>query len=284
MRKLTMQPEPAMVSYSTAMEAIALEANFIANATQLAKQYFPSIVKSFNSLISAVDFSKAVKKKEFTKSQYIILDIVSKTDYEKLKSVRLNTPEGYRGNLLKTFGVVDTSLTVINSQLLPYIQEYKKYLANFVTNKDAKKSLLDMTKVANKTTNDTQKLVSDIAQLFDSGSHIAYQPFESVFENPQEVKKVFTEYQRLNPSFKTLDIKKIKTEIEQISELLDSVIKQIEGDRIQSLSPEALKSLSEGSYAVAKCAEAIAIVYFKLIAIFNIVPNMEDTITEDLLK
>ena len=284
MSKLTIKTEPGMVSGTIAMEAIAMEANFIANATQLAQQYFPSVVSQFKSLVGAIQYDTKINKKEFTKSQHEILGIVSKVDYEKLKALELDVPEGFNYNLLKTFIVVNEALNTVNGELSDYILSYKKYLANFVTNKDSKKSLLDMTSVAKKTTKDTQDLIQNIGKLYQVESLSGKINFSDLFENPHEVEKVFLEYHKTNPKFKTLDIKKIKSDIEEIAGLLDSVIIQVEKANYDYLTPEVLKSLSEGSYAVAKSAEAIAIVYFKLIAIFNIVPNLENTITKDLLK
>lgn len=273
-----------MVSYGTAMEAIAIEANIVANATQLAQQYFPSVVKQFNSLVSAITYETKVDKKEFTKSQNAILTYVLRSDPDEIAKLLIGVPEGYNNNLLETFKVVETSLDTINKELLGYITEYRKYLASFITNKDSKKSLVDLTGISKKTANSTQRLVNDIAGLFNTGSGDARLPFGDVFADKKEVAEVFKQYQKLNPSFKALDIKKLKDEIQDISELLESAIKQIDAANFELLSPEVLKSLSEGSYAVAKSAEAIAIVYFKMIAIFNIVPNLENTINEEIKK
>lgn len=284
MAKLRPEPELAMISGTSAMEAIALEANFIANAADIARQYFPSIVKQFKTLVGAIDFSKNVNKKEFTKSQASILRLIKDADKAALDSLQLDVPEGFNYNLLKTFSNVDNILSVINDDMVSYIRDYKKYLASFVTNKDAKKSLLDMTTVAKETAKKTQTVVSDTAKMFNVGSSNAKLKFFELFDNIQEVEQAFREYHKLNPKFKTLDVNKIKTDIEDISEMLDSVITQFNSGKVEYLTPEALKSLSEGSFAVAKSAEAIAIVYFKLIAIFNIVPNMEDSVTADILS
>lgn len=283
MSKLKIVVEDNLPSLTLARESIALEAGFISNAVELAKTYLPSIVSNFKSTAGSI---KAENKepKQFTKGQNAMLVVLNKLSYMDLIDVKIQTPIGFDSNLLKAFDKVEEAFALIDKIQTDSITDFHTYLAIFLTNKDAKKNTKDLLPKTKQTIVNTEKLVDVIASMYRDGTNDNMVPFKKLFMSDKEVEKAIYKHKELKEKFTSINITSIKNQVEEISSLLDSLMGQLKEGKIENISPESLKNISEGTYQVAKSIEAISVAYFKLLGVLDIVPNLELYLTEALIK
>lgn len=274
MNKFKIQPEPIEYSYNKAMESIAFEAGFIANAVELAKTYLPSIIKHFKTDTGSIKLNEE-KVRELSKSSAILIANVNSKKYTELSDIVLPVPGGFNSNLLKAF---KTSREIIKGleNLHAIVEQFSLFTATFLTNKDAKKSTKDLTifrKEVEKQVNDLKVSISSIFE--DSHSNVEMK-FSDLFSSNNDFKEAIYEHGDVSKLFSKIKPSELKTLLDSTSDNLDDIIRLIKEGKIDNMSPESLKSFASGTYQAAQAAEAYSVSYYRLLTIMNIVPNIEN--------
>lgn len=283
MSKLKLQVPEVTYDENTSRQRIAFEAQFIANAVELAKSYLPAIFSNFKTDIKQIN----LEQKDLIpldKVQNKLITIIDQLNYVDIKDLELPVCSGFHSNLLVGFGVTEDIIKKM-TELHTVIKDFHTYVAVFLTNKDAKKKTVDLTNNNKKIEAIIKSMKDSIATIFLDGSNDNTLTFSKLFTNNNEFKKAVREHNYLNKKIEDdIKIKEVKQLIEEIAEYLDSVMESLKQDKVDSLSPECVKSLSEGTYQVALAAEAFSMGYFKILGIMNIVPGFQNYITENLIR
>lgn len=283
MGKLKIESTVIHTTHSKARESIAFEAEFIANAVELAKSYLPTIFSNFKSEINTVRLEEKTTLK-LSKPHASMVSIINQTNYTDIAKLELPVCEGFESNLSTAFQTVNEILDIM-SELEQHIKGFHQYVAVFLTNKDAKKKTQDLTSNNKKIAASLQKLKDAINSMFKEGNSDNILTYSKLFLNNGEFKKAIQQYavtdKRISESVKINELKLI---VDETVDNLESVVKLLKEDKIDNVSPETVKSLSEGSYQVALAAEGYSIAYFKVLAIMNIVPGFENYINDNLIS
>jgi hypothetical protein len=283
MGKLKIEPTVILKTHLKARETIAFEAEFIANAVELAKSYLPAIFSNFKSEVNTVRLEEKATLK-LNKPYANMVSIVNQTNYTDIAKLELPVCEGFESNLSVAFQTVNVILDTMG-ELEKHIKDFHQYVAVFLTNKDAKKKTIDLSSNNKKIETALQKLKDAIGSLFKEGNSDNILTFSKLFQSNGDFKKAIQQYavtdKRISDSIKINDLKLI---VDDTVDNLESVVKLLKEDKIDNVSPETVKSLSEGSYQVALAAEGYSIAYFKVLAIMNIVPGFENYINESLIS
>lgn len=282
MFKIIIPREDTMASLKLARESISFEAGYVSNAVDLAKSYLPSMVANFKSTAPIFNHDK-IEVKKLSKPLSALTLIVGKIDYLDIAEVTITVPEGFQSNLLKAFETSDKIIDSIN-EVKATIDDFNTYVAIFITNKDAKKNMKDLLPMIKKGKLQASGLIDKVTTMYSEGSKENSMPYKKLFSSNSEFDKAIYKYKTVNDKFLGISIPKLKETMLSISENLDTVIDLLKENKIENMSPESLKNLSEGSFQMGSLAESISIAYFKLMGIMNIVPSLENHITTNLIK
>lgn len=282
MGKLRIENTALETTHIDARKSIAFESQFLANTVELAKTFLPSIFTNFKSEINSVNLEEKSTIK-LSNHYTVMLGVIAKTNYSDISNLKLPVCEGFESNLVAAYEKVE-QIMVLMKKFENHIKNFHDYVAVFITNKDAKKKTVDLSIKSKELESDIDKLKQILNTLFKEGNSDNSLEYSKLFMNNQEFRKAITQYVILDKKLKEdFNISEIKLTIENTVENLDSIIKSLKENKIENISSETTKSLSEGSYQVAMVAEAYSVAYFKLLAIMNIVPGFENFINESLV-
>jgi hypothetical protein len=263
------------MTLNKAKEGLALEAQFVNNAVTIAKDYLPAFVKEFKLKIKSAPNTEN-SDIELPKSLSKLINDLSSLNYIEVKDLLVRVPEGYEHNYLTALNKVFHALDLAEKMYVDSFKVYFKYVSSFLTNKSSKRSTEDLSAGSKQLKIKIDTMLGEIGSLFKNGSVQAEQPFKKLFLNTQEVPKAIQSYSKLAKRLEDFNIEKLHEETKLVSEMLDDIINQIQNGKIENMSSESLKSLTEGSLMIAELIEALSVFYFKTILVLNIVSNLED--------
>ena len=265
-----------------ALRAVALEANFVANAVQSVIDFFPSMTKSISK-----GFNRLNELKPFVKTGYdhnFSLDSKEKTIQEKLKVVpysdlikfRVPAPEGFIGNYPAYLESLLASFDYHKQVCIPAVEDFYELVANVVTNKNARNSLKDNDRKYKELTQLRQSTNLNIAKFFIASSSQNETEYKKLFTSNDEVIKTFKLRYQLMDVLKNVDIKEMTTFVSKINDALNTLIELAQNGDIEQLSTAQLKNLTTGAYETASQVEFFAVNYYRAEVAVNTVGFAQD--------
>ena len=252
-----------------ALRAVALEANFVANAVQSVIDFFPSmtssIEKGFNRLIGVKQFVDTGRNGEFNldSKEKNIRDKLTEFPYSDLMKLRLPAPEGFLGNYPSYFESLLESFHYHRKVCLPALEDYYELVANVVTNKNARVSLKDNDRKYKDLTQNRTQLNLSIAKFYISSSSQNEVEYRKLFANNDEVIKTFKLRHQLMAELKNTNVQEVKELVNQINDALNTLIEIAKNGDMEQLSTAQLKNLTAGAYEIASQVEFFAVNYYR---------------------
>ena len=272
-----------------ALRAISLEAGVVGNAVSTIRNFFPrlkqAIMPAFDELDKVKPFiSKDDNLYKLTSNEKDIEDFITRVPWEDLSVVHVPTPEGFVGNYVeyarKIFALFDYTQDVS----FPAIEAYYTLLGNVLTNKEPKLSTKDITSQYKTLAKDRVNTNTGITANFIKGSTVAEGTMGKLFKSPDEVTELFRLRHKLIDSIKQAPLSKVKNRADKISECLDTIIAQVNENKIDYLSTQQLKNITEGAYEIAAQIEFFAINYYRVEILINTIKLVKERLLENKRK
>lgn len=269
------------VSLKLAVETISLEAGLFANTISVAKNLLPSIHSGLKKVFNFTNDLPEAEKLN-TKQQSIVLKNIQNTSFTDLDKLEIHIPEGFSGDFLSAADTIDKSIAYINDAVDNTLKHYRIYLSVFLSNKDAKISLKDENAFLKTAANKREDINKLYSEFYIKDSYVNKNVYTKVVRRNADLKELFSRYNAITNKLQAIDLKNIKQQLDTVTDLLDTIIKQIEDNKIENISPEALTNLSNGAYEIAQQMETIAACYFRALGISIAVGNMTEKLDKRL--
>lgn len=252
-------------------DQIALEAFATADVRTLLTDTFPAMVRG---LIGYTDqFVPETEAIVLTPDQNNFIKEISKHRFLEISALAAFVPEG----LNTTYYHYSSQLllaTIHASRILTgSTTAYSTFLAMLITNVEQKFSTKSFDIVYHKLAQDREELNEALGACFAKGSTRSERTLADVIDRNADWTHVFHNGENITKLINSVDRKALNKKIIECKGLLEVLMKKIERNEFEGISPQVLKNLSDGAYQVASELEFYAAVYYKILAYTTAVNN-----------
>jgi hypothetical protein len=265
-------------------DIVALEGFFSGDSGITARfaQAFPMVANAFSSFTSR--FSNNQPTVALTSKQRDLLKLIQKQNYMDVMGLMISCPEGldksatYLDYGMALMGAVERAL-----QVEATINNYTKYLAMFITNKEAKLSVTNSDRVFKEMEKDRARTLKALGTYFTPGGHDIDCMYGNVIKRNIDWGTVFGLCEKLSGAVESIKRSVLIEKINETSEMLDRIIGMIKRKEIEGITPQAMQELANGAYQVASELEFFAIMHYRTLAYVEAI-NRSVLRLNDILK
>lgn len=262
-------------------DRIAIEAFSGADVKTLLFTTFPSMVKE---LIGFTDqFQPDAPAIVMTSRQAEFVKEISKHPYLEISAFAAFTPEGLNVTYHKYSSELLLAVMHASRILAGGMTAYSTFLAQLVTNTEQKFSSVSFDKAYKDLAQERNKLNTAIGDCFKRGSTKTESTLGDVIDRNGDWQHVFHNGDNMTKLINSVDRKALNKKINECKELLEVIIKKIDRNEFDSMSPQVIKNLSDGAFQIASELEFYAVVYYRVLAFTNAV-NRTVTHCQQILK
>ena len=244
-----------------ARDMVALEAHLVPDLSGLVQRVFPSIL---DGIASFKGFFTPEPAMSITPDQKGFLKHLDGRSYSTLMSVGAFVPEGMKSTYLEYAAVLHPA--VMHAQnATKVIDDFSTFLAMIVTNKDALHETSTKKKFYAELQEDRHKLAKNIQSCFDKSTKTDVR-VEDVVKRNADWENVFKISDELTKEVNKIERTHLNKKVEECTEMLDRIGKQIHAGHFEKVSPAVILDLSDGAYQVASELEFYSIVYYRVLA------------------
>lgn len=252
-------------SLESQLDRLALESNFVTNLVDSFKSIIPDLAVK---LVDSSDHFKAnlfdkPRIKEIRAAYDNVKNVYQHADFMNYRSMLVSVPEGFKGNFQAYLQMLCKLSPTVYKEANAFIAEYNFVLADFLTNKEAKKCNISHDVVYRKITASREANVKEIEHYFTAKSDSSKARLGDVVGRFNEL---------VNLSNGAIELEKNQS-ISNLQDLADGIAKSIyylniikqnlEEDKISEVCGVTAASISNGAYEVAKYVEFVSIFRFK---------------------
>lgn len=260
--------------------AASLEAFNTTDVKNLLLKAFPAIVGEVKSFFSMFTPDQPGISLEFNPSNF--RKEIEKQQYTNIAPLAAYVPEGlgvsYLSYMKELLPAVEHA-----AKIMDVMNNYTMYLGTLINNRDAvfeTKSMDSMFLVLNA---EREKTLKEIGGCFINGVTKSEVTIGKVVDRNGDWEKVFKELDTMTLLINKVDRKVLNKKIKETSDMLDIIINKIKRDEFSNLTPQNIKNLSNGCYAVAKELEYFSVVYYRVLSLVTTV-NMTVKHYETVMK
>lgn len=260
------------------------------------KDKINSLVKnSKDVLIDEKTNINKIDKIEFTKEQKHFLEVFLKDylnskenlnlqskkrfDYINIKVIKAFVPEGMNTTYLECLNEIEKAIKYcieVNNSNLP---RYSKLVADLTTINNFEK-LLDSNELIYLDNEKYRNLANSYKDKCYKDNTVTVVKIENVVENLTQWKTVIEKVNYLNTLCNTINVEEILSTIDRVAKLLDILIEN-KNNKLDNISPEMLRQLTNATYNIAKDLEFISIVKFDLMSLDGSIINTIQNLVEN---
>lgn len=250
-----------------AMESIASMADkSFSSMVGAIKNFFPSIVNSFNGVVESVSQLKPLS-----------LDIINslspgygrsesrEVDFTAFAKVTCRVPESFSGNLQQYAEFLNRSWDFLQTEALPQMDVLYGQLAGFVSNKSAKISLFNTAGIFGGVQTKYEDLAKESKVYFGKDRHNATKSDLGTaygdYSNALIAESIIA---KLAKSLSHKQVEQVLGKIKRISGVLDIIIQDAQASEYDKASYEAVKGMATGVYAMAQAMEYFSLTYYRI--------------------
>ena len=272
--------EPTALSRSSmegVIKRIALESQFSGNLIELFRDQIPGFylnVKNqadslygvasqlFDSKSTEEDFSKLGY---FSQEQFNIISdyVISKLpaySYTAISSTVIYIPENFSGDLLDYMQfMVRNDEKVIYEASLNLLSVYETILADFLSNKDSKVSLISHDHLYKKAVKTTEDLGDTHKKFFPLNTNKSRARLGDCFSRLVDVQEFSKLYPNLLSTFNKAPVKAIKQASDRCVSLLALVCDAAQKEDVKEISAATTRNIASGAYEMGKLLEMLAV-------------------------
>lgn len=265
------------VGYS--LRRVSLESAILQNTVKLLTDVLPDFITNLTGKKeSLANVSQArinvLKHLEVTDKQLSLINQITGTGYLNYADKLVVVPEDFKGNLKQYVELVQHELLTNYVLLNALLEEFILIVSSFVTNDFARVSLKDYNELSYKSKNfleEYRELRKEYFEKHTTGKSVA--KLSSVVSSSTELELMLVSYNRLVRDIKTVDIKGIETKVDTLIDLLNLTLKSVK-DVDTKVSGNMTRTLSEGSYNIAKSVESFTAFYFDAYILINAIEEL----------
>lgn len=261
---------------SLAREAIALELSIgtPSKALGFLPSFFGSVENVFKGFISRkFDFYKA---DHLRIEQEKILKKLESVNYARVAELQVAGLEGFQGTYLAYGRMILASFDYYKN-CQAEIATYRRLLGDLVTNANAQLKL-ESRSALKRTERDIKGFDDEIGTLFARGSHIAQTTVEKVVPRYAELGEVFGVSQDVVAKIKELDPAVVKSQLQEINELIGLLVQAIEDGKLSDITGVQLTNLSDGVMSLAKQVEFFGLTYYRAVTYCAAIERLVDVL------
>lgn len=247
------------------MTRLSLEASVLADVTQLFRSTLPDLMSNLqgklSSLITPQDEQLDISalQNQLTELNKRLRDNkISFTIYEK---TLVSVPEGFKGNLVKYFGLLTNYDAYFTTEILAELNKYRQILLtalsdDTMTAMPSRDSMGFVKAIVSK----REQYEKDFAHYFDDNG-MAKARLGSVidrFADLTHISQSIIAHRRLKNNAVA-----VKKATDEINELLKTIIDRSESLGNAKINPDTAELIGQGAFNVAKLIEAYAVFQFR---------------------
>jgi hypothetical protein len=273
MRKHTISLQTAVdADVDYALRRIALESNIVSNAVALMKDVLPDFISNLtgkNEIVKLAASRDVMNIHALSDKDIMSIFNTVKKDYLNYADRPIVVPENFSGNYLAYVQLMKEALSENSVLLNKILDDYYLILSSFLTNKFARVSMREHDELLNRAKNFMEDRVAVRADYFKGRNDQILVPMNKVVNNSTELENLLVEFNSLLNVLKNIDIKQIERRVDKIVSLLNIIYDEIRNNKTDKISGNMAKTISEGSYNVAKSVEAFVTLHYDSIKLVN---------------
>lgn len=260
-----------------AIRRIALESQLSGNLIGLFRDQIPgfylNVKNQADSLYGIASQLFDAKSKEedysklgyFSQEQFNIIsdDVISKLpaySYSAISSTVIYVPENFSGDLLDYMQfMVRNDEKVIYEASLNLLSVYETILADFLSNKDSKVSLISHDHLYKKAVKTTEDLGDTHKKFFPLNTNKSRARLGDCFSRLADVQEFSKLYPSLLNTFNKAPVKAIKQASDRCVSLLELVCDAAQKEEVKEISSATTNNIATGAYEMGKLLEMLAV-------------------------
>jgi hypothetical protein len=268
---------PSLPTMERQLRRIAMESQFSGNLVELFRDQIPGfymhVKQQTESLygIASQLFDKNGEDVDFSalgylsQHQFNIIsdDVISKLpaySYTAISSTVIPVPENFSGDLLDyTQFMTKNDEKVIYEATLNLLSVYETILADFLSNKDSKVSLISHDHLYKKAVKVTEDLGDVHKKFFPLNTNKSRARLGDCFSRLNDVQEFSKLYPNLLNTFNKAPVKAIKQASDRCVSLLSLVCDAAQKEDVKEISPAATRNIASGAYEMGKLLEMLAV-------------------------
>lgn len=262
-------------------QRISLEANIISNAAGLIRDILPDFITKYTKDLSVLDNTgNEYKIKHLTSDSKAVVKRLEGVDYLNFADRIVMVPESFNGDLLEYATLLVSNIPGYREYLIKTLSEFNAILANIVTNKDAKRSLKDHTKLFDEAQLYKSNIEKSIRLTFDHNKKgQSRQRLNRVLSRSSDVQALIYESDKLLAIRKSMNLKEINSVVNKSVDYLKMILEDINTNNSEYSSSIA-KDISKGTYVCAKMVEFMSVLYHDLDVLLASIDNIVEVINK----
>lgn len=283
MSRIKLDYDKPNISVEKMLVKLSLEADILSNVIATFKDILPKVQEklynvslSFYSKESKFDIKKLNMLRKSIEDKSKIANINS----FDLENILIPVPEGFKGKFID-YG------KYVRDSYLPHIAIVKQNLthmnfimSSFITNKEDKFSNTDNTKFINKVKQSNEETLKKMNTFFTGDSSQRAKLF-SVIDRLNDFNELIPIVNKVIDIHDSDNLKEVNHAVKQTIDLVEIITKNAENN-IQSVSGASAKTISEGTYELAKSIEILSIYIFRVEAYITCVIKTVEMINEKI--
>jgi hypothetical protein len=274
----TLEIETPKMTVQASLEQLSLEANVLANMTGSIRRIFPELL---SNLATSFAMSKDIPTVNVvhTKEQKFVLNEMNTRPYLDLAELGVQIPEGFKGSFVDYSICLLKLAKSIQSVEQTVLKPYIVYLSQFISNKESKISIKDTTHGYKTMAVARDHAITELDK-FRSNSSSAKSKLGSLISRKADIPTIYNNTFLISKALSNVDLKSVQACVKNCVDLLDIIVKQVEEDKISSVTPEVAKNLAYGATEVAREVEYLSLLHYRAMAFTTSVDSITMTLSD----
>lgn len=258
------------ISIERQLDQLALESGFLSNLSQGLRKIIPSLLDKLQgsvSMLSGVmseDKTATVGTSQLTPRQKETLLKVKALDFLVFAEVPIQVPENFKGNFHSYLQALNGLSPKVYGGVSTLLGEYNAILSSFVNNREVQTGLKTHEALFRGVQGARDHREKIIRHYFPKTTGKSRLPLKEVLAKAGEFESTFRESNKLQGDHVRQNLTQINSMVQQATDLLKIVLKQVEENQNGKVSPEATMDISRGAYEVAKEVEHLASFHYQV--------------------
>lgn len=249
-----------MDSLELSMKRLALESidslsvvdvfkSIIPKSVELIKSFIPGISKG-DKTISGI--SEGDKKR--------VMKALASQNFLAYEELLIYVPEGFKGKLLPYMTLLASQQKELATQVRKALAEYNSELAQFLSNKDSRRSLRNLTDQYRTLRRLREDDMRSIEAFYDKKNPtLSRRRLGTVLDRFSDFQELYRLEQTLAANRDSKQYTEIAQEVQRACEMLKLIHTRLEAGDIADMSRQVAQNLSEGAYEMARYVEFAAL-------------------------
>lgn len=266
--------EPTVLNVDQTLAKIAMESGMLSNTVSTISNFFPNLLTSITSSFAKVEELKPIESKLSSEEKFVV-EKSQPLLFLDLASIKIETPEGFKGQYADYATVLLMASIKISTIVDSILKPYMTYLAQFVSNKDAKKATKDNTGIYKSMKANRDQTMVTMDKYLTQGTGI-HSVLGDVINRKQDLQSIYSTKSNIALQFKAINLNEVKGCVKQCTDMLEIIIRQTQDGEILNVTPEVTQNLALGAAEVAREVEYLSVLNYRVLTFTTCVDRMTE--------